>query len=299
MILAPRRIRLSTRLTILALSGPIISLPDRVTTAVAGAISVWLISVNIEATSVRRMQGTARVAVAGFCPKTQLGISSGNRCGTACRAGWGRSRRRGSCGAVPLRWRGDARRRRETTFSSIMMLPTSLPPKRRPIWQVFRPWRHPGRLHVLEVVQVDARDGQRLQVFHRRGFFLDEVAERSVLALEGPGDEGREAAGLFLQIGGRSSRWFMRCSRVSPQPNIMVAVVRMPSWCAVRCTSIHSCVVHFRRLMRWRTSSSRISAPPPGMESRPASLRRAMVSRRLRPLTSAMFMISGAEKQCR
>jgi hypothetical protein len=32
----------------------------------------------------------------------------------------------------------------------------------------------------------------------------------------------------------------MRCSSVSPQPNIMVAVVRMPSACAVRCTSIHS-----------------------------------------------------------
>jgi len=27
----------------------------------------------------------------------------------------------------------------ETTFSSIMMLPTSLPPKRRPSWQVLRP----------------------------------------------------------------------------------------------------------------------------------------------------------------
>ena len=45
----------------------------------------------------------------------------------------------------------------------------------------------------------------------------------------------------------------MRCSSVSPQPNIMVAVVRIPSWCAVRCTSIHSCDRHFSRLMRWRT----------------------------------------------
>ena len=91
----------------------------------------------------------------------------------------------------------------------------------------------------------------------------------------------------------------MRCSMVSPQPNIMVAVVRMPSGCAVRCTSIHSCVEHFSRLMRWRTASSRISAPPPGMESRPASRSRAMVSRRVRPLTSAMLVTSGAEKQCR
>src|SRR5580658_5862561 len=83
----------------------------------------------------------------------------------------------------------------------------------------------------------------------------------------------------------------MRCSIVSPQPNIMVAVVRMPSEWAVRCTSIQSSVPHFRRLMRWRTASSRISAPPPGIESRPASRRRSIVSRRDRPLTSAMLKI--------
>ncbi len=71
----------------------------------------------------------------------------------------------------------------------------------------------------------------------------------------------------------------------------------MPSACAVRCTSIHSCVPHFSRLIRCRTSSSRISAPPPGIESSPASRSRAMVSRSDKPLTSAMFVISGAEKQ--
>ena len=49
--------------------------------------------------------------------------------------------------------------------------------------------------------------------------------------------------------------------------------------------------------MRWRTSSSRISAPPPGRESRPASRSRESVSYKFRPLTSAMFTISGAEKQ--
>ena len=41
---------------------------------------------------------------------------------------------------------------------------------------------------------------QRLQVFHRRRFFLHEVAQRGVLALERPGDEGREAAGVFLNL---------------------------------------------------------------------------------------------------
>ena len=44
------------------------------------------------------------------------------------------------------------------------------------------------------------RDGQRLQVLDGGGLFLDEAAERGVLALEGPGDEGGEAAGVFLQV---------------------------------------------------------------------------------------------------
>jgi hypothetical protein len=63
-----------------------------------------------------------------------------------------------------------------------------------------QPLRHPRRLHVLEIIQVNARDRQRLQVLHGRRFFLHEVAERSILALERPRDEGRESAGLFLQI---------------------------------------------------------------------------------------------------
>ena len=61
----------------------------------------------------------------------------------------------------------------------------------------------------------------------------------------------------------------MRCSMVSPQPNIMVAVVRIPSACAVRCTSIQSCADDFNRLILRRTSSSKISAPPPGIDSQP------------------------------
>ena len=79
----------------------------------------------------------------------------------------------------------------------------------------------------------------------------------------------------------------------------MVAVVRTPSACAVRCICSHSSAVHFSREMRARISSSRISAPPPGIESRPASRRRTMVSRTESPETSAMQRISGAEKQCK
>ncbi len=41
------------------------------------------------------------------------------------------------------------------------------------------------------------------------------------------------------------------------------------------------------------------SAPPPGIESRPAAISRAMVSFTVSPETSAMQLISGAEKQCK
>src|ERR1039457_7004562 len=53
----------------------------------------------------------------------------------------------------------------------------------------------------------------------------------------------------------------MRCSSVSPQPNIMVAVVRSPSACAVRCTSIHSEVEHLSRLMRSEEHTSELQSP--------------------------------------
>ena len=58
----------------------------------------------------------------------------------------------------------------------------------------------PRGLHVLDVIQVDAGDGQGLEVIHRRHFFLNEVAERGVGALKEPGNESGEAAGLFLQL---------------------------------------------------------------------------------------------------
>src|ERR1017187_199254 len=60
--------------------------------------------------------------------------------------------------------------------------------------------RDPGGLHVLDVIEVDARDRQRLQVLDSGSFLFDEAAERSVFALVGPGDEGGEAAGFLLQV---------------------------------------------------------------------------------------------------
>ena len=75
-----------------------------------------------------------------------------------------------------------------------------------------------------------------------------------------------------------SSRIRRRCSirsaSVSTWPYIIVAVVDMPSRCAWRITFSHSAVRVFFGAMMSRTRSTRISAPPPGIESRPASRRR-------------------------
>src|SRR5581483_8132223 len=60
--------------------------------------------------------------------------------------------------------------------------------------------RYPGRLDVLDIVQVDTRDRQHLQVLDGCRFLLHETAERGVLALEWPRNESGEAAGLLLQV---------------------------------------------------------------------------------------------------
>ncbi len=80
--------------------------------------------------------------------------------------------------------RDGARPPRDTTFSSIMMLPTSLPPKRRPNLAGLQPGRHPRRLNVQDVFEIKPRERQHLQILHRRRFLLHEPAERRVLALE-------------------------------------------------------------------------------------------------------------------
>jgi len=70
----------------------------------------------------------------------------------------------------------------------------------------------------------------------------------------------------------------MRSSTVSMWPNIIVALVRRPCSCAQRITPSHWSVPHFFGAMRLRMRSTRISAPPPGMLPRPASLNRRMTS---------------------
>jgi len=77
---------------------------------------------------------------------------------------------------------------------------------------------------------------------------------------------------------------------------IMVAVVRNPSEWAVAMTSSHSVVEHLWGASSARTRSTRISAPPPGMDPSPASMRRRITSATLRWKALAKKTISGGEK---
>ena len=63
----------------------------------------------------------------------------------------------------------------------------------------------------------------------------------------------------------------MRSANVSTWPYSIVQLVRMPSWCASRCTSIHSSPVSFLSAIVARTAGLNTSAPPPGSVSSPAS----------------------------
>jgi len=79
----------------------------------------------------------------------------------------------------------------------------------------------------------------------------------------------------------------------------MVAVVEMPSRCAWRITFSHSADFVFFGAMMWRTRSTRISPPPPGIESSPASRRRVSVSGIVSFDRREMCWISGGDSACR
>ena len=90
-----------------------------------------------------------------------------------------------------------------------------------------------------------------------------------------------------------------RSSSVSTWPYIIVAVVEMPSRCASRITPSHSFVFVFFGAMMSRTRSTRISAPPPGIESSPASRSRVSVSGTVSFERRAMCSISDGDSACR
>ena len=72
------------------------------------------------------------------------------------------------------------------------------------------------------------------------------ASQSGVLRLKAPRDERGEAAGLFLQLV-EPLEVIDAILDVLAYPNIIVAVVRMPSWCAVRCTLSQSSVRHLSR----------------------------------------------------
>src|SRR5437868_13043066 len=63
-----------------------------------------------------------------------------------------------------------------------------------------QPLRQPRRLNVIDVVHVETRDGQHLEVIHSRRFGFDLAAERGVLSLKCPGNKGKESARFILKI---------------------------------------------------------------------------------------------------
>jgi hypothetical protein len=64
----------------------------------------------------------------------------------------------------------------------------------------FQALRHPARLHIQEIREIEARDGEDFQVFDGSGFVPVAAAERGVVGLEAPGNEGGEAPGFLLQV---------------------------------------------------------------------------------------------------
>jgi len=60
--------------------------------------------------------------------------------------------------------------------------------------------RDPTGLHVQEIREIEAGDGQDFEVVDGGGFVPVAAAEGGVVGLEAPGDEGGEASGFFLEI---------------------------------------------------------------------------------------------------
>ena len=77
---------------------------------------------------------------------------------------------------------------------------------------------------------------------------------------------------------------------------MIVAVVRRPTECAVSMTSSHSSVEILSAQMRWRISSSRISAAVPGSVASPAAFSCSRYVRSGMPMVFAPCQISSGEK---
>ena len=79
------------------------------------------------------------------------------------------------------------------------------------------------------------------------------------------------------------SRCSMRSARVSPMPYIMVTEVFIPASCAISMISSQRSAPAFLRATWSRTRWTRISPPPPGIESSPAFISSRITSRASMP----------------
>jgi len=96
------------------------------------------------------------------------------------------------------------------------------------------------------------------------------LAQRGILPPANiQGINAGESARLASWIRRSLSRWFTRCRKLFAATNIIVAVVRSPSRMCNAVDFSQSSLVHFSRAIFARTSSSRISAPPPGIGLQP------------------------------
>ena len=156
--------------------------------------------------------------------------------------------------------------------------------------------RQPARLDVVDVVQIQPADGQRLQVIDGRGFrhFL---AQRGIFRREHPRNERGEAAGIFLD----AAQAFEVIDAVAVPRRSRTSSWR---WCACPASARRGACLPIRRRC---TSGARSRANFVVQNFRAAAGNRvqARVHQPLNRFAHAQLgnfrdaPISGAEKQCR
>src|SRR3990170_236530 len=189
-----------------------------------------------------------------------------------------------------------------TTFSSIIVLPKSFAPKNSPSWATFAPMVTHDTWTV-RMFGISSRETARTRRYptawpNPANALSPKPGSPDRAVFPGWKVQGMKEA--KPPVRSWRSRTRSRClaidSGASTLPNIIVAEVRSPCRCASRITAAHCSQPIFRGLIFARTSSSKISAPPPGMESSPAATSRTMTSRIVSPDRFAKCQTSGGEK---